>query len=155
MVHFLFIFCPTFSVAPYLQNAPAIPVCSIQPCVLEGKARIWMCSSILEWAFLCFVFCSLSTLFKYAALFGLFNKCSVPSQKKKKKKKDSECHLQPPSKDLHPRNTWTCTNDACSLLDTERSKKIDHPRNAWISVRTVGRKAFSQTGWLLNPITDL
>ena len=37
---FSFLFCPTFSVAPYLQNAPAIPVCSIQPCVFEGKAQI-------------------------------------------------------------------------------------------------------------------
>ena len=43
MVHFFsFLFCPTFSVALYLQNAPAIPVCSKQPCVVEGKARIWM-----------------------------------------------------------------------------------------------------------------
>ena len=35
---FSFLFCRSFSVAPYLQYAPAVPVCSIlQPCVSEGK----------------------------------------------------------------------------------------------------------------------
>ena len=40
MAHFFisFFFCRTFSVAPYLQYAPAIPVCSIlQPCDQQGK----------------------------------------------------------------------------------------------------------------------
>ena len=38
---FFFIsFLRHLSVAPYLQNAPVILVCSTQPCVFEGKARI-------------------------------------------------------------------------------------------------------------------
>ena len=66
---FFSFFWRTFSVAPYLQYAPAIPVCSIlQPCV---SAR-----------------------------------------------QKSECRCL-----LDPRNTSTCTKDACSQLDAERWKK--------------------------------
>ena len=94
---FSFLFCRTFSVAPYLQYAPAIPVCSIlQPCVSARQKP----------------------------------ECRCP---------------------LDPRNTWTSTDYACSLLDAERWKKIStiHETSDYLPERR-GRKACSQTGWLLN-----
>ena len=52
---------------------------------------------------------------------------------------------------LDPRNTWTWTNDACSLLDAERWRKRStiHETPDYLSERR-GRKACSQTGSLLN-----
>ena len=36
---------------------------------------------------------------------------------------------------------WICTKAAWSLLETDRSKKIDNLRNAWLFVRTEGQKS--------------